>query len=196
MVAPRSRTVEAIGSRGYNLPMPGRVRVFIACSLDGFIAGPDDDLSWLPGPVGEDDFGYGAFFAEVGALLMGRRTYDVVLGFPGDWPYGDRPVLVATTRPLPPSQATVRAVAGPLDTMVQTAREAAGDRDVYLDGGNLIRQALDAGLVDELTVTLVPVVLGQGLPLFAGTAQPHALERVAARPLSAGLVQLTYRPQR
>lgn len=176
--------------------MAARVRVFIACSLDGFIAGPDDDLSWLPTPVGEDDYGYGAFIAEVGALLMGRRTHDVVAGFPGDWPYGERPVLVATTRPLPPARATTRAVAGPIEELVRLAREAAGERDVYLDGGNLIRQALDAGLVDELTVTLVPVVLGEGLPLFAGTKQRHALERVEVRSASGGLVQLTYRPRR
>lgn len=176
--------------------MPSRVRVFVACSLDGFIAGSDDDLSWLPGPVGEDDYGYGAFMAGVGALLMGRRTYDVVEGLPGAWPYGDRPVLVATTRALTPSNATVRAVAGPIDTLVQAAREAAGDRDVYIDGGNLIRQALDAGLVDELTITLVPMVLGEGLPLLAGTKARHSLERVEVREAAGGLVQLTYRPRR
>lgn len=176
--------------------MPSRVRVFIACSLDGFIAGPNDDLSWLPSPVGEDDYGYGAFMAEVGALLMGRRTHDVVTGFEGPWPYGERPVLVATTRPLSPGSPSVRAVAGPVDTLVQAAREAAGERDVYLDGGNLIRQALDAELVDELTITLVPVVLGEGLPLFAGTKARHTLERVEVREAAGGLVQLVYRPQR
>lgn len=169
--------------------------MFIACSLDGFIAGPDDDLSWLPAPEGADDFGYGAFIADVGALLMGRRTHDVVAGFPGDWPYGERPVLVATQRPLSPKQATVRAVQGSIGELVRAAREVAGERDVYLDGGNLIRQALDAGLVDELTITVVPVVLGRGVPLFAGTAQRHALERVDVRSQSAGLVQLVYRPR-
>ena len=174
--------------------MAGRVRVFIACSLDGFIAGPDDDLSWLPPPEGADDFGYGAFFAQVGALLMGRRTYDVVAGFP-EWAYGDRPVLVTTRQPLSSPHATVRVVAGSIDELVRAAREAACERDVYIDGGNLIRQAVDAGLVDELTITLVPTVLGQGVPLFAGTEHRHALERVDVRALSAGLVQITYRPR-
>lgn len=169
--------------------------MFIACSLDGFIAGPADDLSWLPAPQGEDDFGFGEFIADVGALLMGRRTYDVVVGFPGDWAFGERPVLVATRQPLSSKQATVRAVAGSIDALVAAAREAAGERDVYLDGGNLIRQAVDAGLVDELTITVVPVVLGRGLPLLAGTERRHALERVDVRSLSAGLVQLTYRPR-
>lgn len=174
--------------------MPGRIRVFIACSLDGFIAGLDDDLSWLPKPEGADDFGYGAFIADVGALLMGRRTYDVVAGFP-EWSYGNLPVLVATQKPLASPHATVRPVAGSIDEVVRAAREAAGERDVYIDGGNLIRQAVDAGLVDELTITVVPVVLGRGLPLLAGTERRHALERVDVRTQKAGLVQLVYRPK-
>ena len=88
----------------------GRVRVFIACSLDGFIAAPGDDLSWLPQPrEGEGDFGYSAFMSEVGALLMGRSTYDVVEKFP-EWGYGEKYVLVATHRPLTPRLPTVRAV--------------------------------------------------------------------------------------
>lgn len=176
--------------------MAGRTRVFIACSLDGFIAGPDDDLSWLPTSDGADDYGYGAFIADVGALLMGRRTYEVVIGFPGEWSFGERPVLVATSRALSSAQPTVRAVAGPVATLVEDAHTAAGGRDVYLDGGNLIRQALDAGLIDEITITVVPVVLGQGLPLFSGCAQRHALDCVRVHQASGGLVQITYHPRR
>lgn len=172
--------------------MAGRIRVFIACSLDGFIAGEGDDLSWLP-PPGDDDHGYGAFMAEVGALLMGRGTYDVVTGFDA-WPYGERPVLVATSRPLVPAVTVVRAVAGPIDVLVAEARAVAGGGDVYLDGGELIRQALDADLVDELTVTIVPVVLGAGHPLFAGVARRRHLELVSQR-ASGGLVQLVLRPR-
>ncbi len=172
--------------------MSGRIRVFIACSLDGFIAGPDDDLSWLPEPS-DDDHGFGDFFAQVGALLMGRRTYEVLEGFDGPWPYETRPVLVATTRPLPsPSQPTIRPVAGTIEEMCDWARQSAGDRDVYLDGGAMIRQALDAGLVDELTLTIVPVVLGQGTTLFIGAQRKH-LEVVSVRP-SNGLVQMVLRP--
>ena len=80
--------------------MAGGVRVFIACSLDGFIAGPDDDLSWLPAAdAGGEDYGYGAFIAETAAILMGRSTYDVAAGFP-NWPYGSLLVFVARSRPL------------------------------------------------------------------------------------------------
>ncbi|HVV88385.1 MAG TPA: dihydrofolate reductase family protein [Kofleriaceae bacterium] len=172
--------------------MAGRIRVFIACSLDGFIAGEDDDLSWLP-PPGADDHGYGAFMAEVGALLVGRRTYDVATSFEA-WPYGERAVLVATTRPLLPAVTSVRAVHGPIGAMVADARAAAGAGDVYLDGGDLIRQALDADLIDELTLTIVPVILGGGAPLFAGVAHRRHLELAGER-VTGGLVQLTLRPR-
>ncbi len=172
--------------------MAGRIRVFIACSLDGLIAGPDDDLSWLP-PPSEDDHGFAAFFSEVGALLMGRRTYEVLEGFEGPWPYEERPVLVATHRPLQPSKPTIRPAAGTIERLVAQAREVAKDRDIYVDGGDLIRQALDADLVDEITLTVVPVVLGQGTPLFAG-AQRRAFEVDSVRP-SSGLVQIVLTPR-
>jgi dihydrofolate reductase len=174
--------------------MPGRVRVFIASSLDGFIAGPDDDLSWLPQPSDEQDFGFGAFMAEIGALLMGRRTFDVIMGMSGEWwPYGDRPVLVATHRPLPSAPAEVRAVSGSITGVIAAAREAAGDRDVYIDGGALIRQALDAELIDEMVVTVIPMILGAGLPLFAGAQRRHALELVEHTEFPGGLISLRYR---
>jgi dihydrofolate reductase len=163
-----------------------RIRVYIACSLDGFIAGPGGDLSWLPGASGSSEgiptsvetgaLGFEQFMSEVGALLMGRSTYDVVAGFGGVWPYGKRPVLVATHRPLTPVRAEVRAVHGDVSTLVALARDAAGDEDVYIDGGDLIRQALDADLIDDLVVTLVPVLLGKGSPLFAGVEQRRPLE--------------------
>lgn len=169
------------------------VRVFIACSLDGFIAGPDDDLSWLPPPDPDgEDYGFAAFMGSVSALLMGRRTYDLVAAFP-EWPYGELPVFVATSRPLPAPAAapTVRAVSGaPAELLAAVAAEAPGP--VYLDGGALIRSFLAEGLVDSLVVTVVPVVLGAGIPLFAGTAGPVRLELRAARPYPSGLVQLEY----
>lgn len=173
----------------------GRVRVFIASSVDGFIAGEGDDLGWLPGadPSG-DDHGYAAFMGQIGCLLMGRRTYEVVACFDGPWPYGDTPVLVATQRPLQPKVASVRAVAGPIDAVLDAALAEAAGRDVYLDGGQLIRAALDAGRIDELIVTTIPVVLGRGVPLFAGCARRHPLRLVANRTTAGGLVQSTLVP--
>jgi dihydrofolate reductase len=184
--------------------MAGKVRVFIACSLDGFIAGEGNDLSWLmgpgsavpPPPEGQpaDDHGYGAFIAQIGALLMGRGTYDVVCGFEA-WPYGELPVLVATTRTLQPAVPQVRAVSGSIEAMLAEARATAGAKDVYLDGGDLIRQALDADLVDELTVSMLPVVLGAGHPLFAGVRRRRFVELVGHRVNAGGMVQLDLRPR-
>lgn len=173
-----------------------RVRVFIASSLDGFIAGPNDELDWLPtGQEGEGkvEDTFTPFLEQVGALLMGRRTFDVVQSFPG-WPYGEAPVLVATSRELTAPRACVRAVGGSVETMVEEAKRRAGARDVYLDGGSLIRSALDANLVDEITLTLVPVVLGAGKPLFAGASSRRRLRLIGQREIGGGLVQLVYRP--
>lgn len=179
-----------------------RVRVFIACSLDGFIAGPNDDIAWLQpseeaGPddakPAEDTFT--PFLTEVGAMLMGRRTFDVVAGFEGEWPYGDLPILVATKRPLQAAQESVQAIGGSLENMVDAAKATAGDGDVYLDGGSLIRSALDEGLIDEMTITMIPIILGSGLPLFAGVSKRHDLEFLGGRSIGGGLMELRYRPR-
>ena len=182
--------------------MGGRVRVYLACSLDGFIAGPDDSLEWLhaPGPEGAPPASSGAltfegFMGQVGAMLMGRRTHDVVAGM-GMWPYGETPVLVPTHRPLEPASPTVQAVSGDLPALVAQAQALAGERDVYLDGGQLTRDALDAGLVDELTLTLVPVLLGGGVSLFGGLKGTTWLEFVGHHDLGMGMVQLSARPRR
>lgn len=145
-----------------------QVRVFIATSLDGFVAGPNDDLSWLPteDQPGEGAVDFATFMADVGALLMGRNTFETVAGFGGPWPYGDTPVLVATHRALSTELRTVSPVEGTIEQVVSAALEAAGGKDVYVDGGRMVQQALAAGLVDELILTVVPILLGAGVPLF------------------------------
>lgn len=149
-----------------------RIRVYIATSMDGFIAGPEDDLSWLPTAHIEetDAVTFEGFLTDVGVLLMGRRTYDVVRGFEGDWPYGELPVLVATSRTLDDAPATVTPVGGTITSILAEAKQVAGERDVYLDGGNLVQQALEANAVDELIVTVVPILLGGGVRLFGETS--------------------------
>lgn len=186
----------------------GEVHVYIATSLDGFIAGPGDDLSWLTGPEGPTPEGppapsdpgalsYEAFTRGVGAMLMGRRTYDVVRGFDMPWYYGDMPVLVATTRPLdegaPP---TVRAVSGDVHELVAEAKRVAAPKNVYIDGGVLIRQAAEADLIDELTITLAPIALGAGLPLFEGMPKRYPLEVFGHHDFPGGMVQIRARPKR
>ncbi len=178
-----------------------RTRVYLACSLDGFIAGPNNDLSWLPnadtGPAASPATSavtFEAFIADIGALLMGRTTYDVVTGFAGPWPYGQRPVLVATNRPLEPAVPEVRPTRGTIHEMVVQAKKLANGKDVYLDGGTLVRQALDAGLVDQLILTQVPVALGAGHPLFTGISQRHRFELRGCHRYGEQMVQLVLEP--
>jgi len=150
-----------------------KVRVYCAVSLDGFIAGSNDDLAWLGEPDPEqacdpDTIGVAAFMEGTGAMLMGRRTYDQVMSFDCDWPYGSTPVLVATSRPFTDAPTTVSACRGDIAQMCEQAREVADEKDVYLDGGNVISQALEADIVDDLLLTVVPVLLGHGVPLYQG----------------------------
>jgi dihydrofolate reductase len=172
----------------------GQVRIYLGCSLDGFIAGPNHELDWLETGVvadapDEGALGFPEFFAQIGVMLMGRRTWDVLAGFDA-WHYGDTPIWVLTHRPLESARASVRAVSGPIEDIIAEARAAAGDRDVYVDGGELARQALDAGLVDELTLTLVPILLGDGVPLFRGLRARRELVFADPRRYAGGLVQL------
>lgn len=178
--------------------MPGKIRVYIATSLDGFIAGPNDELDWLPNPspdavIPPGALGFDAFLAQIGAMVMGRATYDVVRGL--GWFYGETPVLVPTHRPLDPIVPTVRAVAGPIDAVLDEALAVAAGKDVYIDGGATIRAALDAGRVDELVITVIPVVLGQGKPLFAGITRRQPMEILANVDYGGGMFQLHLRPR-
>jgi dihydrofolate reductase len=175
-----------------------RTHVFVGASLDGFIAGPNDELDWLGGDQADQAQAYRAFnefFAKIGAVLMGRRTYDIVCGLKGPWLYGETPMLIATSRPLPAARASVRSVSGPIASLVEQAKAVAGGRDVYVDGGQLIRATLDANLIDEITVTIVPIVLGAGIPLFAGASRRHPLEFLEQRVVGGAAVQLRYAPR-
>jgi dihydrofolate reductase len=173
------------------------IRAYLASSLDGQIAGPGDDLSWLPAPEPAlGDLGFSAFLEQIGALLVGRRTWDVVQGFGGPLPWGERPVLVATHRPLDGAPPQVEAAAGPIGALLDRAVALAGGRDVYVDGGTLVREALAADRLDLLTLTVVPTALGGGVSLFAGLGAPARFRRGEVRVLPLGLTQIDLWPLR
>jgi dihydrofolate reductase len=150
-----------------------KVVVYLACSIDGFIAGVDHSLDWLMKdyktahslPQSPSYLEFDAFMTGVGCLLMGRKTFDVVQGL-GEWVYGETPVIVATRRPLTPPKKTVEPSSGPIITLIEKAKSTACGKNVYLDGGDLVRQAIGAGLVDEITITYIPIILGNGVRLF------------------------------
>ncbi|MFC4012145.1 dihydrofolate reductase family protein [Nonomuraea purpurea] len=168
--------------------------VFIGTSLDGFIARQDGDLHWLTSR-GEaaGDYGYDAFIAGIDAVVMGRGTYEPALGY-DTWPHEGLHVAVLST--------TLQAGADPritvyrdLDRLLRGLEER-GARSVYVDGGQVIRAFLRAGLIDEITITTVPVVLGTGVPLFGPVGGDIPLSHVRTKVLGAGVVQSTYKVER
>lgn len=171
---------------GDNVKRP-RCSVFIATSADGYIARPNGAIDWLDRVQGPD-YGYAAFFASVDTLVMGRATYDTMLGF-GDWPYAGKRVIVLTHRPATPRRDEVFTSATPLELLAQLP----DTRRIYVDGGAVIRQFLAANLIDDLTLSIVPTVLGDGLRLFAGGEGEHALALDSTQAWPTGLVQLRYR---
>ena len=168
-----------------------QVSVFIATSLDGFIATAEDGLDWLPGDDCEPH-GYEEFIASVDALVVGRRTYETVLTFE-DWPYQGKRVVVLSSQPL-----KVSATGGPVERMGGTPKEilarleAQGIRRIYLDGGITIQRFLREGLVDRIIQTRVPVLLGGGIPLFGTLPRELRYRHVATRSFAGGLVQSEY----
>jgi dihydrofolate reductase len=158
--------------------------------LDGYIARRDGALDFLP--EGGEPHGFEEFYATIDAMLIGRNTYDVVLGFEA-WPYGDMPVFVLSTRPLapaPPGAVVERLEGPPVDIAAHLA--ARGFGHIYVDGGITVTAFLEAGLIDRLIVTRVPVLIGRGIPLFAALSRDIALHHVATRTYASGLVQSEY----
>lgn len=174
------------------MPRP-RLSVFIAMSLDGFIARTDGGIEWLSTVEDEhgEDYGYGEFFADCDVVVMGRNTYDMVAGF-DPWPYQGKRVIVLSHRSLDAPPAGVERYQGPIaDLIVRLGEEGAAR--IYIDGGETIRQALAEDLVDDMTLSHVPVMLGRGLPLF-GEGVPHGRwQLLGSRHFATGLVQATYR---
>lgn len=168
-----------------------RVSVFVGTSLDGFIARRNGDLDFLPEGGGEPH-GYTEFFASVDAIVIGRKTYEKVLTF-GAWPYGKKAVFVLSTHTLSPApiDGTIERMSGePSEILSQL--NARGVRHIYVDGGLTIQRFLRAGLVQRLTITRVPVLIGDGIPLFGTVPRDIALRHVATRHYVSGLVQSEY----
>ena len=164
--------------------------MFVGTSLDGFIARPNGSFDFLPDDP--EPHGYEEFFATVDALLMGRKTYETALSF-GQWPYGTKPVFVWSNRALPPvpNGAVVERVTGtPQEVRRQLAARGIGH--VYVDGGQTVQQFLRAGLIDRITVTRVPVLIGSGISIFGELDHDVPLQHIATRTYPSGLVQSEY----
>ena len=165
--------------------------VFVGASVDGFIARPDGALDWLPAV--SEEHGFTELMATVDAMVIGRGTFETVLGFT-DWPYGQTPVIVLSSRPLDLSALRdhpVEQMSGE-PTEIVARLEARGVKHIYVDGGITIQRFLRAGMIQRLIVTRVPVLIGQGIPLFGALDADVRLRHVRTRDFPSGLVQTEY----
>ena len=169
-----------------------RASVFCGTSLDGFIARPDDALDFLEAG-GAEDHGFTEFLASVDAVVMGRRTFEVVLTF-GSWPYGTKPVVVLSSRQLDipafPGAVIEHMSGTPAEIVSRLA--ARGMEHIYVDGGATIQRFLEAGLIQRLVISRVPVLIGSGIPLFGPLSRDIVVRHVATRAFPGGLVQSEY----
>lgn len=174
-----------------------KASVFIATSLDGFIARPHGDLDWLDKANGKvtkgEDCGYQAFMDTIDHFIMGRKTYEKVLSF-GAWPYGDLPVIVLSRNKIQFPNHLPKSVShsseSPKDLYKRLSEK--GATRLYIDGGVTIQRFLSEGLLHDLTITLIPTLIGEGLSLFGKLSKDVALKHISTKTYDFGFVQLTY----
>lgn len=169
-----------------------KLHLYIAMSLDGFIARPDGDLDWLS-IVHRDneDYGYHAFVAGVDTVIMGRKTYEKVLSFGIDYPHQDKTSYIIT-RQTRPSEGNVHFYNGSLQELVSKLKSEEG-KDIYCDGGaEIVSELRKNRLIDAYTISIIPVLLGDGLRLFPDGFAEEKLKLVNSKSFESGLVQVSY----
>ena len=177
-----------------------KASVYIATSLDGFIARENGNLDWLPNgnsEAGGEDYGYQEFMTTIDILVMGRNTFEKVMTF-GEWPYQEKPVIVLSHGSVEIPQCLTQTVevlfCSPRDLMERLAQRRM--QHAYIDGGKTIQGFLREGLIDEIIITRVPILLGKGLRLFGPLEQDIRLRHQGTRAYPNGLVQSRYAVER
>ncbi|MFE1744763.1 dihydrofolate reductase family protein [Coleofasciculus sp. H7-2] len=165
-----------------------KIILFIASSLDGYIARQSGDIDWL---FTDQDYGYSEFFASVDTVLMGRKTYEQVLTF-GEYPYKGVKSYVFTRNPLFPADSNAEVITEDIKKFVEQLRQVDG-KNIWLVGGSQLTHALmSQNLVDELILSIHPTILGEGIPLFDNRINPQSLNLTKCQTYRSGLVQLCY----
>lgn len=171
------------------------VILYIAVSLDGYIAPKDGSVAWLDefNQGTGSDYGYAAFQESIGAVIMGGETYRQVLGF-GEWPYADKMAYIVTSRKVHDSDDySIRAYSGDVLTLVGQIRQAI-DQDIWLVGGaNLVAQFLHHDLIVEYILFFMPILLGEGIPLFQDGFDVKRLKLLNLNSYPNGVVRVVYR---
>ncbi|XZN89505.1 MAG: dihydrofolate reductase family protein [Microcoleus sp.] len=164
-----------------------KIILFIASSLDGYIARPQGEIDWL---FTDQNYGYTDFLNSIDTILMGRKTYEQVLTF-GEYPYQEKKSYVLTKNINLQAEHDVIPVAD-VETLVKELRRLDG-KNIWLVGGSLlIRDCLEKKLINELILSVHPIILGQGIPLFAAPTTATDLQLTGCQTYSSGLVQLSY----
>ncbi|MEW5756477.1 MAG: dihydrofolate reductase family protein [Pseudomonadota bacterium] len=171
--------------------------VFIATSLDGFIARNNGDLDWLPGSdgtAGGEDYGFNNFFASIDALVMGRKTYELACSF-NEWPYRGKHVIVLSGSFPKAPKSIGEGITGTSSSPTDVLRHltSIGSKHVYVDGGKTIQSFLRENLIHEMTVTRIPVLIGEGIPLFGPLAHDVKMQHIETKAYESGFVQSKYK---
>lgn len=168
--------------------------LYIASSLDGYIAGPNDDLSFLnPMQLEGEDYGYQAFVDSVDTVIVGRRTYDWVVSQGYDFPHANKDCYILTSQ-VRPNEGSLTFYDGDLKALVQRLKSGHSEKHIFCDGGaQVVHQLLAAKLIDEVILSVVPVLLGAGTRLFNDGRPQQNLELLSCQTFESGLVQLHYR---
>ena len=169
-----------------------KVILYIAATIDGYIAKPDGDISWLlqvdqPG----EDYGYGEFIETVDTVIMGRKTYDKIMSLVPEFPHRDKTAYIITRKNLP-SKGKLIFYSGNLNELVSKLRNETG-KNIYLDGGaEIVNAMLKNNLIDEMIISIVPLLLGDGIRLFNDGRPEQKMKLTDCRKFESGLAQMRY----
>lgn len=170
------------------------LKLYIACSLDGKIARADDGIDWLP-DIAEEDYGYKEFYDSVDTVIMGYKTYEVCLQL-GEWYYKDKISYVFSRNPQKNILPEAELVTDDITTFVAGLKQK-GEKDIWLVGGGQIISALhNAGLIDEYIIAIIPIVLGEGVPLFPNVKWEQKLKLGYNKVYKNGVVLLYYKKEK
>lgn len=173
-----------------------KIKLYIAASIDGYIAGNDGDLDWLTEyPINsETNYGYDDFYQSVDTVIMGGRTYRDILNMDVMWPYKDRITYVITHNPAD-SKGNIHFISDNIIEAISQLQKEEGEDIWLVGGGKLITMLLNQEMIDEMTITTIPIILGSGVPLFPSTLKESQWNLTGSNTYSNGVIQTVYKPK-